>query len=92
MSSFNDGCLTKTHTLEVEMVTISFETLFTIPEFILLPLEAANPDEHLPTTTQNGNLKWVASPENPTARCGTEECLVLDIDEIDPLYLGWEIR
>lgn len=66
-----------------------FETLFTIPEIILLKIEAANTVEHLPMPTQIGNLKWNASPENPTARYRTEEGLVLDIDEIDPLYLGW---
>lgn len=66
-----------------------FETLFTVPEIILLPLEAANADKHLPMPTQKGNLKWIASPETPTARCRTEEGLVLDLDEIDPLYLGW---
>ncbi len=60
-----------------------------VPEIILLPLKAANADKHLPMPTQKGNLKWIASPETPTARCRTEEGLVLDLDEIDPLYLGW---
>jgi len=69
-----------------------FETLFAIPEIILLPLEAANADEHLPMPTQDKNLKWIASPENPTARCRTEEGLVLDIDEIESSLPWMETR
>ena len=83
-------CTWAKHTrLKCRWSQFRFETLFTIPEIILLPLEAANTDEHLPMSTKNGNLKWIASPENPTARCRTEDSHVLDIGEIDPLYLGW---
>lgn len=36
---------------------LCFDTLFAVPDITLLPLEAANADEHLPMATQNENLE-----------------------------------
>lgn len=65
-----------------------FETLFTTPEIVLLPMEAASFRQCPPPASQSEDLKWIATPESPTAACRIEDGHILDIGEINVGYLG----
>ena len=66
-----------------------FETLFTSPEIILLPMEGSENHQRVSGIKSNRELMWIASPEHPTAACRIENYCVLNIGEIEPHYLEW---
>lgn len=65
-----------------------FETVFTTPEIMLLPLERPEERSNSHKLEHNRSLKWIASPETPTPACPTWQGNLLRVEEIDDCYLG----
>ena len=82
------GAWAKFTHLKWKWTQFRFETIFTVPEIVMLPLVTLDYPQQLVQPSAEQDLKWVASPEVPTAACKIDGGSVLQIEAIDPRYVG----